>query len=84
VLLRELFYKEDTPVDDSMEKYGRAFNHPEHLVFFKGSRGALEALQHFKEIATEQEGSTTVRGKWDGNPQVYWRSEEHTSELQSR
>jgi hypothetical protein len=49
-----------------MEKYGRAFNHPEHLIFFKGSAGALEALQHFKEIAAEQEGATTVRGKWDG------------------
>jgi hypothetical protein len=75
VLLRELFYKEDGPADDSMERYGRAFNHPEHLVFFKGSAGALEALSHFKEIATEQEGNTTVRGKWDGNPQVYWGRE---------
>jgi hypothetical protein len=77
VLLRELFYREDTApaADDSMEKYGRAFNHPEHLIFFKGSKGALEALQHFKEIATEQEGGTTVRGKWDGNPQVYWGRE---------
>jgi hypothetical protein len=76
VLLRELFYRESAaPSDDSMEKYGRAFNHPEHLIFFKGSKGALEALQHFKEIATEQEGGTTVRGKWDGNPQVYWGRE---------
>ena len=71
--LRELFYEaKPAPADDSMEKYGRAFNHPEHLIFFKGSAGALEALSHFKEIATEQPGSTTVRGKWDGNPQVYW------------
>jgi hypothetical protein len=74
VLLRELFYRESVD-DDSMEKYGRAFNHPEHLVFFKGSRGTLEALQHFKEIAVEQPGKTTVRGKWDGNPQVYWGRE---------
>lgn len=76
MLLRELFYKEAAaPIDDSMEKYGRAFNHPEHLIFFKGSKGALEALSHFKEIASEQQGSTTVRGKWDGNPQVYWGRE---------
>lgn len=74
--LRELFYEaKPTPADDSMEKYGRAFNHPEHLIFFKGSSGALEALSHFKEIAVEQPGSTTVRGKWDGNPQVYWGRE---------
>jgi hypothetical protein len=58
-----------------MEKYGRAFNHPEHLVFFKGSKGTLEALSHFKEIASETEGNTTVRGKWDGNPQIYWGRE---------
>jgi flavodoxin len=76
VRLRELFYEaKPTPADDSMEKYGRAFNHPEHLIFFKGSAGALEALSHFKEIATEQPGATTVRGKWDGNPQVYWGRE---------
>lgn len=76
MLLRELFFKEaNEPADDSMEKYGRAFNHPEHLIFFKGSSGALEALSHFKEIAGEQEGATTVRGKWDGNPQIYWGRE---------
>jgi hypothetical protein len=75
VLLRELFYKENISADDSMEKYGRAFNHPEHLVFFKGSKGTIEALTHFKEIADEPEGQTTVRGKWDGNPQVYWGRE---------
>jgi hypothetical protein len=76
VLLRELFYREATqPAEDSMEKYGRAFNHPEHLIFFKGSGGAIEALTHFKEIADETEGATTVRGKWDGNPQIYWGRE---------
>lgn len=74
--LRELFIRENKPApDDSMEKYGRAFNHPEHLVFFKGSKGTIEALNHFKEIATEQPGESTVRGKWDGNPQVYWGRE---------
>lgn len=76
MLLRELFFQEEAaPADDSMEKYGRAFNHPEHLVFFKGSKGALEALNHFKEIATEKPGASTVRGKWDGNPQIYWGRE---------
>ena len=76
MLLRELFLREAAvPTDDSMEKYGRAFNHPEHLVFFKGSQGTLEALNHFKEIAGEKSGGTTLRKKWDGNPQVYWGRE---------
>lgn len=75
MLLRELFFRENAPANDSMEKYGRAFNHPEHLIFFKGSKGALEALSHFKEIAGETAGGSTVRGKWDGNPQVYWGRE---------
>ena len=75
MLLRELFFRETLSSDDSMEKYGRAFNHPEHLVFFKGSKGTVEALSHFKEIASETEGNTTVRGKWDGNPQIYWGRE---------
>jgi hypothetical protein len=81
VLLRELFLFEakTTPTvssDDSMEKYGRPFNHPEHLVFFKGARGTLEALQHIKEIAQGQtKGEHAVRRKWDGNPQIYWGRE---------
>jgi len=53
------------------KKLGRAFNHLEDLVFFHGSNGTLEALAHVREIATE-EGSQTVRMKWDGNPQIYW------------
>ena len=53
------------------KKLGRAFNHLEDLVFFHGSRGTLEALEHLKEIATA-EGSKTIRMKWDGNPQIYW------------
>ena len=78
--LRELFLyevkaKPAAAEDDSMEKYGRPFNHPEHLVFFKGAAGTLEALGHFKEIASEKSGKTTVRRKWDGNPQVYWGRE---------
>jgi hypothetical protein len=83
VLLRELFFNEaKAPAeDDSMEKYGRPFNHPEHLVFFKGSKGTLEALGHFKEIASEKEGGTTVRRKWDGNPQVYWGREQKGAPL---
>lgn len=83
MLLRELFYREskNAPSVDSMEKYGRPFNHPEHLVFFKGSAGTLEALNHFKEIAGETSGKTTVRRKWDGNPQVYWGREEKNGPL---
>lgn len=53
---------------------GRAFNHLEDLVFFYGSSGTLEALQHLKDVATE-EGSKSVRMKWDGAPQVYWGRE---------
>lgn len=83
MLLRELFYREakESTNDDSMEKYGRPFNHPEHLVFFKGTAGTLEALNHFKEIAGEQPGKTTIRRKWDGNPQVYWGREEEGGPL---
>ena len=53
------------------KKLGRAFNHLEDLVFFHGSKGTMEALEHLKEIATA-EGSKTIRMKWDGNPQIYW------------
>ena len=53
------------------KKLGRAFNHLEDLVFFHGSKGTMEALEHLKEIATA-EGSKSVRMKWDGNPQIYW------------
>lgn len=85
MLLRELFLYEakakPSTNDDGMEKYGRPFNHPEHLVFFKGSAGTLEALGHFKEIASEKAGKTTVRRKWDGNPQVYWGREKKNGPL---
>lgn len=57
------------------KKLGRAFNHLEDLVFFHGSAGTLEALEHIKEIATA-EGSTSIRMKWDGNPQIYWGREQ--------
>ena len=56
------------------KKLGRAFNHLEDLVFFHGSKGTMEALEHLKEIATA-EGSKSVRMKWDGNPQIYWGRE---------
>lgn len=56
---------------EATKKLGRAFNHLEDLVFFHGSKGTLEALDHIKEIATEA-GGKTVRMKWDGNPQIYW------------
>jgi hypothetical protein len=55
----------------AVKKLGRAFNHLEDLVFFHGSKGTMEALEHLKEIATT-EGSKTIRMKWDGNPQIYW------------
>ena len=85
MLLRELFLFEakakSTANDDSMAKYGRPFNHPEHFVFFKGASGTLEALGHFKEAAEEQAGKTTLRRKWDGNPQVYWGREKKNGPL---
>jgi hypothetical protein len=85
MLLRELFSVMEAASkqaqDDSMEKYGRPFNHPEHLVFFKGSTGTLEALNHFKEIANEKPGKTSIRRKWDGNPQVYWGREKKNGPL---
>jgi hypothetical protein len=55
-------------------KLGRAFNHLEDLVFFYGSQGTIEALEHLKDMNTEQ-GSSSVRMKWDGNPQIYWGRE---------
>lgn len=55
-------------------KLGRAFNHLEDLVFFYGSKGTIEALEHLKDMNTEQ-GSSSVRMKWDGNPQIYWGRE---------
>jgi len=56
------------------KQLGRAFNHLEDLVFFYGSEGTIEALEHLKDIATES-GSQSIRMKWDGNPQIYWGRE---------
>lgn len=61
-------------VQTTTKKLGRAFNHLEDLVFFHGSAGTIEALEHIKEIGTA-EGSKSVRMKWDGNPQIYWGRE---------
>lgn len=80
MLLRELFLREAPEAKKAVD-YGRAFNHPEHLVFFYGVEGTLEALQHFQEIVTEKPGKTTVRKKWDGNPQVYWGREKANGPL---
>jgi hypothetical protein len=68
--LRELFITEA----DAPKQLGRAFNHLEDLVFFYGSAGTMEALDHIKDFATEQ-GSQSIRMKWDGNPQIYWGRE---------
>lgn len=73
MLLRELFFKEDEAAIPK-KKLGRAFNHLEDLVFFHGSQGTLEALQHLKDIA-DSAGAKTIRMKWDGAPQVYWGRE---------
>ena len=58
----------------------KRFNHLEDLVFFHGSQGAIEALEHLRELAT-QEGSSSIRMKWDGNPQIYWGREERNGPL---
>ncbi len=57
------------------KKLGRPFNHLEDLVFFYGAEGALEAIQHLREVGTK-EGAGSVRIKWDGKPTVYWGREE--------
>jgi len=62
------------------KQLGRAFNHLEDLVFFHGTSGTLEALQHIKDFATS-EGSSSIRMKWDGNPQIYWGREEKNGPL---
>lgn len=67
MLLRELFTEATIP--SPKKKLGRTFNHLEDLVFFHGSKGALEALAHLKEI---NKNSSSVRMKWDGAPQIYW------------
>lgn len=70
MLLRELFARESTEQGTAVKKkLGRAFNHLEDLVFFHGSGGALEALQHIEDVGSD---SSSVRMKWDGAPQVYW------------
>jgi hypothetical protein len=56
------------------KQLGRAFNHLEDLVFFYGSDGTIEALEHLKDVASDS-GSQSIRMKWDGNPQIYWGRE---------
>ena len=58
------------------KKLGRAFNHLEDLVFFHGAEGAIEALEHLRDFATDN-GAKSIRMKWDGNPQVYWGRDEN-------
>jgi hypothetical protein len=74
---REFLIEETKPV---LKKLGRAFNHLEDLVFFYGSKGTMEALEHLKEILTS-EGSQSLRMKWDGNPQIYWGREKKNGPL---
>lgn len=62
------------------KQLGRAFNHLEDLVFFHGTAGTIEALEHLKDFASE-EGAKSIRMKWDGNPQIYWGREEKDGPL---
>jgi hypothetical protein len=72
VLLRELFLSEAeiAPV----KQLGRTFNHLEDLAFLHNSAGAIEALDHLKEITAGK--GEQLRLKWDGSPQVYWGRDE--------
>jgi hypothetical protein len=67
--LRQLFKEAEAP-----KQLGRAFNHLEDLVFFHGTAGTIEALQHIRDFASA-EGAQSIRMKWDGNPQIYWGRE---------
>lgn len=71
---------EDAAKTASIKKLGRAFNHLEDLVFFYGSAGTMEALEHLKDIASEA-GAKSIRMKWDGNPQIYWGREQKNGPL---
>lgn len=56
------------------KNFGRTFNHLEDLVFFHGTKGVQEVLEHLRELATQQ-GAESIRMKWDGSPQIYWGRE---------
>ena len=73
MLLRELFFREaDEP---AVKQVGRTFNHLEDLAFLHNSAGAIEALEHIKDINTPK-GAGQIRMKWDGAPQIYWGRDE--------
>ena len=72
MLLNEIF--QSIREAEAPKQLGRAFNHLEDLVFFYGTAGTIEALQHIKDFATK-EGASSIRMKWDGNPQIYWGRE---------
>jgi hypothetical protein len=72
LLLNELFHT--IRESEAPKQLGRAFNHLEDLVFFHGTAGTREALQHIRDFATA-EGAGSIRMKWDGNPQIYWGRE---------
>lgn len=72
MLLNELF--RTIREAEAPKQLGRAFNHLEDLVFFHGTAGTQEALQHIRDFATA-EGASSIRMKWDGNPQIYWGRE---------
>jgi hypothetical protein len=63
LLLNELFHT--IREADAPKQLGRAFNHLEDLVFFHGTAGTREALQHIRDFATA-EGASSIRMKWDG------------------
>lgn len=56
-------------ISETPKKLGRAFNHLEDLVFFYGTEGTIEVLDHLKDI---YQNASSIRMKWDGSPQIYW------------
>ena len=73
MLLRELFLCESN--EPAVKQAGRTFNHLEDLAFLHNSAGAIEALEHLKDINTPK-GAGQIRMKWDGAPQIYWGRDE--------
>lgn len=73
MLLRELFIREAE--EPAVKQAGRTFNHLEDLAFLHNSAGAIEALEHLKDINTLK-GAGQIRMKWDGAPQIYWGRDE--------
>jgi hypothetical protein len=72
--------KQDPNWVEKVKPQGRTFNHLEDLVFFYGSDGAKEAVEHLIDLSTV-EGAESIRIKWDGCVQIYWGRETENGPL---